>query len=71
MVSLLSDADHLHIIAIADKVTQFQDQQQLEECMKQMGGLSAATMDNKVKFFRFIEQLNKTKGECGRRRMTQ
>lgn len=70
-MSLLSDSDYLHVIAISDKVTQFleEDNNQLnkspsesEECGRR-DGLYPTTMDNKVKLFRFIDQLNKTKGE--------
>lgn len=61
------------MIAISDKVTEFlgeEEQQQQQksangECPGNKNGLFATTMDNKVKFFKFIEQLNKTKGECG------
>lgn len=78
VVSLLSDTDYLHLIAISDKVTQFMEEgigaggssasnnggSDQEECHKgKRDGLFPTTMDNKVKVFKFIEQLNKTKGE--------
>lgn len=70
MVSLLSDTDYLHVIAISDKVTQFMQEEQEnnnnhsppDACDGQREGLYPTTMDYKVKFFRFIDQLNKTKG---------
>lgn len=67
-MSLLSDSDYLHVIAISDKVTQFLEEDnksptESEECGRR-DGLYPTTMDNKVKLFRFIDQLNKTKGEC-------
>lgn len=78
VVSLLSDTDYLHLIAISDKVTQFMKEgigaggssasnnggSDQEEChRRKRDGLFPTTMDNKVKVFKFIEQLNKTKGE--------
>lgn len=57
------------MIAISDKMTEFlgeaEEQQKSAsgECQRNENGLYPTTMDNKVKFFKFIEQLNKTKGE--------
>lgn len=63
MVSLLSDSDSLHLIAISDKVTQFV-RGDTWDCVKNSSiGLHSATMDNKVQLFKFIDQLNKTKGK--------
>lgn len=62
VLSLLSDSDRLHIIAISDKVTRFREDHRSEDCERE-NGLFPASMDNKVRFYKFIDQLNKTKGE--------